>query len=180
VDELRQTYGARQRWWGDLDWVDTRRLYHSLLPTSLIEDDNLPLAQRARMAVSARRAARLYARERALLPLCTGSKLYDGLRTLQTHGQFRPDGLSEVEIFSKYAEAHGLAPPDWADDKVANDEAYTDFYLTLLRKSCSTNAHVDGVTDALTRGVALGGGFEAVREAAESCAQACNGLMGQS
>jgi len=183
VDELRQLHGARQRWYGDLDWVGTRQLYHSLLPTHLVEDEALPLAQRARMAVSARRAARLYARERALLPLCTGSMLFDGLRHLRDHGTFQPDGLSELEIFSKYAEQLGVPPPDWSGDADDGD-AYTDFYLTVLRKSCSTNPRVDSVTDALAQGVALGtgvgGGMEAVREAAESVVSMCNGVLGAS
>lgn len=177
VDELRAVYGVKQRWWGDLDAVETRELYHSLLPTGLIEDEALPLAQRARLAVSARRAARLYARERALLPLCTGSQLFDGFRQLLDHGSFQPNGLSEEQIFSKYAEMQGLVPPSWTDDHAAiddDDEAYTDFYLTVLRKSCSTNAKVDGMTAALGRGAVFSGGVgvvDTLRSGAESVAQ---------
>lgn len=177
VDELRAVYGGKQRWWGDLDAVATRELYHSLLPTGLIEDEARPLAQRARLAVSARRAARLYARERALLPLCTGSQLLDGFRQLLDHGSFQPNGLSEEQIFSKYAEMHGLVPPSWTDDHAAvddDDEAYTDFYLTVLRKSCSTNAKVDGMTAALGRGAVFSGGVgvvDTLRAGAESVTQ---------
>lgn len=181
VDELRRVYGTRQRWYGDLDWVGTRHLYHSLLPTELINDEALPLAQRARMAVSARRAARLYARERALLPLCVGSGLLDGLRQLREHGTFQPQGMSEEQIFSKYAERAGLAPPAWekgeGGDVGVDDERYTELYLTVLQKSCSTNARIDKITDALAGDVAQSS-VEIVRSVGDTLADMCHGLVG--
>lgn len=60
VDALRRAYGAKRHWFGDLDWVAARQLYHSLLPTHLIDDEAIPLDQRARMAVSASYVCTLY------------------------------------------------------------------------------------------------------------------------
>jgi len=178
VDELRSVYGSRQRWYGDLDWVGTRELYHSLLPTHLIDDEALPLAKRARLAVSARRAARLYARERALFPLSKFSNLYDGLRVLMDHGTFQPEGLSEQQIFGKYAELLGVDAPLWdaPDGSAEEEEEYAEFYRTVLQKSCSTNVKVDEVTNVLSGGVAVGS-FSAealhapLRSGADSLAQ---------
>ncbi|KAL1504296.1 hypothetical protein AB1Y20_010703 [Prymnesium parvum] len=147
VHELRQVYGKKQHWYGDLSLSETRKLYKSLMPTSLSEADTIPLSLRARMAVRARLAARLYARERAILPVGTGSQLFDVCRHLIENGKFQPNGLSEEQIFSKYAELLGLAPPDFNSD--ADDAAYEELYLTILRKSCSTNAKVDAWTEAL-------------------------------
>ena len=64
-----------------VDVADTRALYHALLPTELLDDEfeaeGYTLAEKAEIAIAARRAARLYARERALLPvhLCLCSHL---------------------------------------------------------------------------------------------------------
>lgn len=46
-----QVYGSRRSWFGDLNAAQTRALYHSLLPTALMEESNVPLAERARLAV---------------------------------------------------------------------------------------------------------------------------------
>jgi len=141
VEELRLLYGERQHWYGDLNARATRELYHRLIPTQLLNDDSdLPLAQRARRAVAARRAARLYARERTILPVALGSQLVDGVRVLANQGRFQPDGLSEDQIWSKYASQHGVSLheegclPDCLDESLLQ---------TVLRKSCSCNRFVD-------------------------------------
>ncbi|CAN0330855.1 unnamed protein product [Discosporangium mesarthrocarpum] len=100
VDLLREAYGARRNFWGDLSAHETRRFYHELLPVALqLEessdgsdaDDMLPcdLEERARLASMARHAARLYARERCALPSRVVAQLYDGLRHLKEYGTFR-------------------------------------------------------------------------------------------
>jgi len=72
VEELRDFYGPRQNWWGDYNARETRELYKSLLPTRLLDAEYVypgahTVEERARVAVAARRAAKMYARERGLL-----------------------------------------------------------------------------------------------------------------
>lgn len=134
VDELREVYGGKQHWWGDLTPAETRELYHALLPRSLLDEEgDYTLAERAELAIAARRAARLYARERALLPYALGSELLDGVRQLIRSGSFRVEGPSDEEIWKKYA---GDMPQEGA---IFNE----DVYYTILNKACSTNSHVD-------------------------------------
>ena len=95
------------------------------------------------------------------------------------HGTFQPDGLSEEQIFSKYAELHGLPPPDWyaaGEAEGEEDEAYTDFYLTVLRKSCSTNERVDELTTTLGNGLALGPGLQMVDTLRSGAVEGINSL----
>jgi len=141
VEELRAEYGARRRWWGDYSPRETRALYHALLPKSLLDEDaaeaaEYSLAQRAELAIAARRAARLYARERAILPYALGSELLDGVRTLLEGGRFRKEGYSEEQIWEKYA---GCLPSDLPDGAGFSE----DVYLTILQKACSTNQYID-------------------------------------
>jgi len=164
VDELRQAHGTRRNWFGDLDAPSTRALYHSLLPTTLIEMEELPLATRARIAVQARHAARVYARERALLPVALPCQLFDGVRQLIENGRFQPNGMSEEQVFSKYAERYGL-PANWGHDEEALDEElYTRFYSEVLSKSCTTNPTVDELADSLAAG-----NFNLLEHAAQAC-----------
>lgn len=138
VENLRAAHGERQSWWGDLSPADTRALYHALLPTSLLWDDEAQysLAERAEMAIAARRAARLYARERALLPFAIGCQVLDGVRQLLEGGSFRTQGYSDAQIWIKYA---GCLPSELPDGATFDD----DVYLTIIRKACSSNQRVD-------------------------------------
>jgi len=152
VDELRRVHGSRRSWFGDLNAAETRSLYHSLLPTALIEEANMPLAERARLAVQARHAARLYARERAMLPVTVPCQLFDGFRQLLENGRFQPDGMSEEQVFSKYAQRHGL-PPNWGEEMSSLEaEQYSEFFMEILFKSCTTNSQVDEFADSVARG----------------------------
>lgn len=141
VDQLREFYGPRQNWWGDFDARQTRELYHSLLPTRLLDAElQLPGAhtveERARMAVAARRAAKMYARERGVLPVTLASQLLDGMRVFCTSGSWQPDGLSEEQIIAKYAKQFG---------GTSLEECNDDLYYTILRKSCTTNVYIDSL-----------------------------------
>ena len=128
VAELRALHGEGR----DLGARQTRELYHTLLPTSLLKLTHVPIAQRAAAAVAARRAARLYARERSVLPLAVAVACFDGARQLARTGQFAPEGLSEEEVWSKYCDG-----VDGGDE----DE----LCATVLRKSCSTTPAVDAL-----------------------------------
>lgn len=91
------------------------------------------------MAVAARRAARLYARERGLLPVSLACTLYDGLRGLVNEGAWQPQGLSDEQIFDKYAQQHGCA------DGRCDYDALEEIYYTILVKSCTSNSAVDAM-----------------------------------
>lgn len=135
VELLRAEYGEGR----DLTPNETRALYHALLPTSLLEEEEyegLPLSERAELAIAARRAARLYARERTLLPYAIGSELFDGVRQLLDSGRFRKEGYSDEQIWVKYA---GMLPSELPAGSAFPD----DVYYTILSKACSSNAVVD-------------------------------------
>ena len=145
VEELRAEYGTGRT----LDAAETRDLYHSLLPTQLLhEEDSTTLAERAQIAIAARRAARLYARERTMLPLMMGSELYDGMRHLLESGSFKRTGLSDEEIWHKYA---GYVPSE-------GESLPEQVYYTIIEKACSSNQHIDamcaGVRSAATAAAA--------------------------
>ena len=146
VEELRDFYGPRQNWWGDYNARETRELYHSLLPTRLLDAEYVypgahTVEERARMAVAAPRAAKMYAGERGLLPVSLASQLLDGVRVFcakSTRGTWQPDGLSEEQILAKYAEKFGV---DLHGTETVPDEVY----YTILRKSCTSNFYVDSL-----------------------------------
>lgn len=154
VEELRDFYGPRQNWWGDYNARETRDLYKSLLPTRLLDAEYVypgahTVEERARMAVAARRAAKMYARERGLLPVSLASQLLDGVRVFcakSTRGTWQPDGLSEEQILAKYAEQFGV-------DLYGTETVPDELYYTILRKSCTSNFYVDslvGLTDEIS------------------------------
>ena len=154
VEELRDFYGPRQNWWGDYNARETRELYKSLLPTRLLDAEYVypgahTVEERARMAVAARRAAKMYARERGLLPVSLASQLLDGMRVFcakSTRGTWQPDGLSEEQILAKYAEQFGV-------DLYGTETVPDELYYTILRKSCTSNFYVDslvGLTDEIS------------------------------
>ena len=154
VEELRDFYGPRQNWWGDYNARETRELYKSLLPTRLLDAEYVypgahTVEERARMAVAARRAAKMYARERGLLPVSLASQLLDGMRVFcakNTRGTWQPDGLSEEQILAKYAEQFGV-------DLYGTETVPDEVYYTILRKSCTSNFYVDslvGLTDEIS------------------------------
>lgn len=147
---LRSSRMTSFRWLRRLGWryvsaFDDRRLAQSQRATVRSLDLSSHLAFVCVCQVSARRAARLYARERAILPVGTGSQLYDGCRNWLQYGSFQPDGLNEEQIFSKYADRLKIDPPKWSDVDV-DDEVYTELYRMVLEKSCTTNPRADAIT----------------------------------
>jgi len=164
VEELRSEYGTGR----NLGAAETRDLYHSLLPTKLLEDeDAATLPERAHVAIAARRAARLYARERALLPLTMGSELMDGVRTLKSGGRFQPGGMSEAQIWQKYA---GCVPSE-------GDQLEEDVYYTIISKACTSNHVVDDLCVGGLAGVA-GAASVAAQFAASTASDVISELRG--
>lgn len=144
VEELRKTFGKNHnKLWGDLDPSTCRRLYKCLLPRALLELYNLgvhpvdlaPLAYRARVA------AKLYARERCVLPARVASHLYDGFRQWKKYGQFNINGMTYEQVWNKY---ENLILEELAEDDSFEEEDVTaKICLKILEKSCTTNEHID-------------------------------------
>lgn len=145
VEQLRDTFGKRQSWWGDLDASETRQLYHLLLPTHLKERDEIPLYDRAVMAAEARHAARIYARERGGIPVQLSSAIFDGIRHFQKTGKWSSDGMSIEEVFEKYANQLGV---DADASSLEDYQNYEEVCRTVLEKSCTTNACVNALASA--------------------------------
>ena len=144
VEALRHTFGSnKNKLWGDLDPVTTRRLYKTLLPRALLElyhchgassEDLAPLAYRARVA------AKLYARERSTLPTRLGACLFDGVRQFRKYGSFQITGMSYDQIWEKYAK-QVMQEGDWEDE----EDLTSKICYKILEKSCTSNAAVDSM-----------------------------------
>lgn len=175
---LREAFGSnRNRWWGDLDAKTARRLYKSLLfPTALSElimelgDEIARPEELAPLAYEARRAAKMYARERCRVPSRVGAYLFDGFRQLRKYGRFQPNGASYEQLWIRYYEEHGSnnnTDDEWEflfgdndhdddqnvhddvadiidiDDAVTEDEIVKRTCQRILEKSCTTNKALD-------------------------------------
>jgi hypothetical protein len=155
LDELRMTFGSNQnKVWGDLDATMARRLYKTLLPKALLELVKLEQSrcegdvdhlchiagpeELAPLAYEARKAAKLYARERCQLPARVGAQLFDGFRQLQKYGKFQPCGMSYDQIWEKYYEQVVQEKEEAADDEVT-----AKICQRIIEKSCTTNEGVD-------------------------------------
>ncbi|VEU43303.1 unnamed protein product [Pseudo-nitzschia multistriata] len=112
---LREAFGRnRNRWWGDLDAQTARRLYKRLLfPAALSElvlelgDEIVRPEELAPLAYEARKAAKMYVRERCRVPSRVGAYLIDGFRQLYKYGKFQPNGASYEQIWIRYYEEYG-------------------------------------------------------------------------
>jgi len=145
VHILRREYGTRPTWWGDLTASEARLLYWRLLPTVMLLEEEficLPLKDRAYIASMARYAAKLYARERSMVPERAAAAVYDGTRYALKTGRWSPTGMSVEEIWLKYERE---VKEELSADAVTEDELYRRLYQRILRKSCSTNPFIDAV-----------------------------------
>ncbi|CAM9702846.1 unnamed protein product, partial [Sphacelaria rigidula] len=140
VDLLREAYGPRRSFWGDLSARETRIFYKELLPGatgdiawSVFGEGELTLEEQARLASTARHAARLYARERCSLPLRVVAHLYDGLRHLKNYGTFRVTGMTWNELWAKYE-----AQVREENPLLTSNELRERVCLRILEKSCCT------------------------------------------
>lgn len=137
---LREAFGSnRNRLWGDLDAATARRLYKTLLPTALCElvlDLGVTAEELAPLAYAARRAAKLYARERCRVPARVAANLYDGARQWRRYGRFQPAGMSYEQVWDKYYS-------QWCDACGSEEEVVSKTCKTILEKSCQTNEMID-------------------------------------
>lgn len=157
---LRQTFGTnRNRIWGDLDPKTARKLYKSLLPRALLEllmqEPQMHRAEAlAPLAYQARVAAKLYARERSVVPARWAANLYDGTRQFLRHGKFDQKGISYTQLMEKYRKDI-VTEKDYDSASFASftitskeeddeeDDVTTQICLRILESSCKTNERVD-------------------------------------
>jgi len=176
---LREAFGSnRNKWWGDLDANTARRLYKSLLFPSAISELVLELGDEivrpeelAPLAYEARKAAKMYVRERCRVPSRVGAYLFDGFRQLRKYGRFQPNGASYEQLWIRYYEENesnnntddeldyffghddhdedGVADNDAGDiideidDAVTEEEIVKRTCKKILEKSCTTNEAID-------------------------------------
>jgi hypothetical protein len=170
LDGLRETFGSNQnKFFGDLDIPTTRKLYKSLLPTAVCElvlDVDVRPEELAPLAFEARKAAKLYARERCHVPARWLANFYDGYRQYKTYGQFQIEGMSYDQVWDKYYQRSTLerstrkrksSTSTRHDDDDDNDyDEYDDGWteqdivaqtcMKILESSCRTNPLIDQMT----------------------------------
>ncbi|VEU38261.1 unnamed protein product [Pseudo-nitzschia multistriata] len=168
LEGLRETFGSnRNKLYGDLDVATTRRLYKSLLPTAVCElvlDLEVKPEELAQLAYDARKAAKLYARERCHLPARVFANCYDGVRSFRRYGRFQVEGMSYDQIFNKYYERsarersmrkissqkkgeQGIDIGDVGGTDVSHgwdeEDIVTQTCMKILESACRTNPFID-------------------------------------
>jgi hypothetical protein len=159
LNGLRDAFGAnRNKLWGDLDPVTTRKLYKTLLPTALCElvlDLGVRPEELAPLAYAARKAAKLYARERSRVPTRIAATAYDGFRQLKRYGKFQPAGMSYDQVWDKYQRLtyvemsnndnsgktnrpSSLPNSDWSEEEIVARTC-----MKIIESSCRTNPRID-------------------------------------
>jgi len=152
VHTLRLMFGTNQnKFWGDLDNETARRLYHTLLPRSLISlyKQGLPPDELAPLAFKARQAAKEYVRERCHVPGRIFARVYDGFRHLKVYGNWSSKGMTWEEIWYKYElevredllQLSGNDNPTFST--IENSYLSTKVCLKILERSCITNKRID-------------------------------------
>lgn len=146
VEALRENFGAAPPW-GDLDSDQSRQLYHTLLPRSLLALNEAGLMrpdELAPLAYQARVAAKDYTRERCTLPGRMLAVGFDAYRSFRRDGTFQTKGLSWEQLWDKY-EAQIVEEECVEELKGAIDEEAltTRIYLRILERSCATNKAFD-------------------------------------
>ena len=164
VEALQQTFGTGPPW-GDLSPTQTRSLYHTLLPRSLLALNEMGLSVTAEdlapLAYEARIAAKEYARTRCIWTGRVGVFIFDQYRSLRDKGQLIQPGssssMSWEEIWSKYEkqiiEEHDAATTTTEQGKkkkkkkkeLDEDELMMQTYMRILERSCSTNQTFDNL-----------------------------------
>lgn len=133
MKDNREKYGKRNHWWGDLDALNTRMLYHNLIRDFEVETSCMSDSELYKIScelITKRLVAKYYSRERARVPVLLFSVIFDMLRD---HGD-----CSAETIKKKYLEEMGL---DTNYENVNNRELWE----KIILKAQSTNGLVDGL-----------------------------------
>jgi hypothetical protein len=154
LEALQSTFGTG----ADLSPEQTRRLYHALLPRSLLglyEWELMNPEELAPMAYHARIAAKQYARSRSVWYARAFTALVDQYRNLrgQLGDNHKSASMTWEQIWSKYEAqivreecAHVLETDDTNKKKkieFQDHDLTMRIYLRILEKSCATNQAFD-------------------------------------
>lgn len=162
LEALQKTFGAAPSLWGDLTPEQTRRLYHTLLPRSLLALHEMGLMkpqELAPLAYEARIAAKQYARSRCTFPARIGTAAFDVYRNVRNRGRLGgPSSMTWQEIYKKYEvqivqEECALNNSNTKDDEskktsscvIPEKDLTMRIYLRILEKSCVTNQAFDNL-----------------------------------
>jgi hypothetical protein len=156
-EALQSTFGAGPIW-GDLNAEETRRLYHTLLPRSLLGLHEMGLMkpeELAPLAYEARIAAKEYARSRCVWTGRLVTAAFDQYRNLRDRGRFSSQSsMTWDEIWQKYEAqiveeecAEALLNADTPRRRKTEDETTLTMriYLRILERSCATNQAFDSL-----------------------------------
>jgi hypothetical protein len=147
VESLRKRFGTNHnRFWGDLDAKTARRLYKTLLPSTI-----LPLVQTgvkpqdlAPLAYQARVAAKLYIRERSRVPARIAATLFDGFRQFRRYGRFNTHGMTYEQVWQKYRKVIlDDYEKEGSSSGLTEEDVAAQICVKILEKSCSTNRYID-------------------------------------
>jgi hypothetical protein len=146
---LQNTFGAGPGW-GDLTPEQTRRLYHTLLPRSLLGLFEMGLMnpeELAPLAYQARIAAKEYARSRCVWTARLLTTAFDQYRNLRDRGRLGASSMTWDELWQKY-EAQIVQEECMSQlnkkKKTPDQETLTmRIYLRILERSCVTNQAFD-------------------------------------
>lgn len=148
---LQITFRAGPR---NLSPEETRRLYHSLLPRSLLGLYEMGLMnpeELAPLAYKARIAAKEYARSRCVWTARLATTVFDQYRNLRDKKRFGSSSMSWEEIYQKYEaqivrEECTKALEQGSQKKIRRDENFTmRIYVRILERSCTTNQAFDSL-----------------------------------
>lgn len=165
LEALTQTFGPSKRWGGDLSPQQTRALYHTLLPRSLLGLHELGVMnpeELAPLAYEARIAAKEYARSRCVWTGRLITAAFDQYRSLRDRGRLatsRTKSMSWDEIWEKYegqiveeecTDVLQLEDGSWSGScrllEEEDQETLTmRIYLRILERSCATNQAFDSL-----------------------------------
>eukprot|EP00526_Cylindrotheca_closterium_P014215 CAMPEP_0113628856 /NCGR_PEP_ID=MMETSP0017_2-20120614/14962_1 /TAXON_ID=2856 /ORGANISM="Cylindrotheca closterium" /LENGTH=347 /DNA_ID=CAMNT_0000539197 /DNA_START=334 /DNA_END=1378 /DNA_ORIENTATION=- /assembly_acc=CAM_ASM_000147 len=149
VEGLRNRFGRNSnRLWGDLDPVAARRLYHTMLPSALLwlAQTGVQPQDLAPLAYQARKAAKLYIRERSKVPARVGANLLDGFRQFCKNGKFQTQGMTYEQIWQKYRKVimDEQTEEDFsAGNNLKEEDVAAQICYKILEKSCTTNSYID-------------------------------------
>ena len=153
IEALEKTFGSPPIW-GDLSPEQTRRLYHTLLPRSLLALHEMGLMkpeELAPLAYNARIAAKEYARSRCIWTGRLMTAAFDQYRSIRERGRLLgSSSLSWEELWEKY-EAQIVEEEMSQDEKRSRRSGNGDedltmrIYLRILERSCATNQAFDSL-----------------------------------
>jgi len=100
----------------------------------------------APLAYQARKAAKLYIRERSQVPFRVAAHLLDGFREFRKHGKFQTHGMTYEQIWQKYRKVimdEKTQDPFTTSTNLKDEDVTAQICYKILEKSCTTNSYID-------------------------------------